>query len=124
MKLRLQLGITLLAVAAAVAVASADERHKGRTFGPRLLQYPLTCHEKNGCEVACFQAGIKIVSRNNISPDDRVVLIVGAGVSDEIAPRWLEIQAGDRTHAQTILLTQDTACDLQSLTINPLQLKP
>ena len=86
-----------------------------------LLHYPLRCHDAGACRVACYQNGVRIIDRGNISANDRLSLVVNAGLSEEIVRQWLEIRDA-KGGVQTILLTRDTACDLQSLSLDPQEL--
>ncbi len=111
------LGICALLLA--TSPADAAEKPVGPAFGPRLLHYPLQCHDERLCRIACFQNGVKVAERRSISKDDVLNLVVNAGLSEEIVRQWIEIRAADGKDVQTILLTKDTVCDLQSLSLKP-----
>ena len=108
--------MTSIAPAAPIA-----ETQKTPVFGPKLLYYPVECHDVRGCRIECYQNGTGVISRANISPHDSVHLVVNTGVSEEIEPRWIEIRSFDEAGIQTILLTRGTLCNLRALTIKPLQ---
>ena len=92
---------------------------QSKLFGPKLLYYPLECHNLRGCRIECYQNGTVVASRLSIAQNDTVSLVVNAGISDEVIPRWIEIRAFEESRNQTILLSPNTTCDLQSLTIGP-----
>lgn len=115
-----------LALAAGVASAQSsdgqgnEDEARSPLFGPKLLYYPLECHDVRGCRLDCFQNGVNVVSRINISQHDAMFLVVNAGISDEIVPRWIEIRPFDDSQVQTVLLEPGALCDFQSISIKPL----
>ena len=112
----------MLALVAGVSGAqdtSQPETASSLVFGPKLLYYPLECQEVRGCRLECFQNGVSIVSRGNLSVHDEIRLVVNAGISDEIIPRWIEVKPVAGVGSQTILLTRETVCDLRDLLIVP-----
>jgi len=90
--------------------------------GARLLHYRLSCRAPRGCRIDCFQAGVKVVATRSIAPSDATRLVVSDGIADDFTPRWLELRRGAGTGAEieTILLPANVLCDLQGLTIEPL----
>jgi len=68
--------------------------------------------------VQCFQHGVKVFDHAGIKQDDRLHMLASTSSQDEIIPRWIEIRPANGKPAQSILLSSDTACDLQSLTIS------
>jgi len=91
----------------------------GLVFGPKLHRYPLECQDIRGCRIDCFQNGINVVSVTGISQQDEVRLVVNAGISDEVIPRWIEIQPFTGAESRSLLLTRDTFCDLKAFVIHP-----
>jgi len=71
------------------------------------------------CRIDCFQNGVNVVSRLGISGDDQVSLVVSTGLADEFVPRWIEIRAPRSRDIETLLLGKSAICDLQSLSIEP-----
>jgi hypothetical protein len=117
-QLVLLLGMLWLAGASAQDTAS-ETTGSSLVFGPKLRYYPMECQEIRGCRLECFQSGVSVVTRGDLSVHDEIRLVVNTGISDEILPRWIEVKpvAGDGT--QTILLTRDTVCDFRGLLIEP-----
>jgi hypothetical protein len=118
--------VALLAtMPAAIAQSSPQAARQGQRpattlrLGPRLLEYRIDCARSDSCRVQCFQHGLKIFDHAGIQPDDQLFMLASTSTQDEIVPRWLEIRPADGKPAQSILLSHDTACDLQSLTISP-----
>jgi len=101
------------------AARLARETTNPIAVGPRLIDYPLECKEPRGCRIECFQDGRSIVSRGNIGIQDEVRLVIAASTDDFITARWLEIRPFNETGVQTLLLTDETFCDLRSLVIAP-----
>ena len=91
------------------------------TFGPRLFHYPMQCKNKGGCRIACYQHGTAVIVRDDITPTDKLRLVVNSRLRDERVPRWIVVRSRDGTKVQTILLSDSTVCDLQSLSIDSLQ---
>ena len=91
----------------------------GLVFGPKLLYYPLECQDTRGCRIDCFQHGVNVATHSDISTQDEVRLVVNAGISDEIIPRWIEIRPFNGSDSRTLLLTRNTFCDLKAFIIRP-----
>ncbi len=87
--------------------------------GPRLIDYPIECTEPRGCRIECFQDGRSVAARGNIGIQDEVRLVIAASTDDFITSRWLEIRPFNESGVQTLLLTDETFCDLRSLVIAP-----
>jgi len=83
--------------------------------GPLLVDYPMECVQPRGCRIECFQDGRSIVSRGDIGLQDEVRLVIAASA----ATRWIEIRPFNQNNVQTLLLTDETFCDLGSLVIAP-----
>jgi hypothetical protein len=96
----------------------AQAEAAGMVFGPKLLSYAVECQEARACRIECFQNGVSVVLRSDIALGDEIRLVVNAGISDEVIPRWIEIRPVNGSSIQTILLTRDTLCDLKALTIS------
>ncbi len=107
------------ATAHAQAQTSPDTRSGGLIFGPKLLYYPLECQDSHGCRIDCFQNGVNVASHTGISHQDEVRLVVNAGISDEIIPRWIEIRPFNSGESRSLILTRDTFCDLKAFIIRP-----
>jgi len=103
----------------AQAQAAPKVAGSGLVFGPKLLYYPLECQESRGCRIDCFQNGVNVASHTDISLQDEVRLVVNAGISDEIIPRWIEIRPFNGSESRTLLLTRNTFCDLKAFIIHP-----
>ena len=109
--------LALLAALAASSAARAQENLPDPFLTPRLVHYAMKCHSPGKCRIDCFQGGNAVVSRLNLGEKDRITLVVNAGISDLIKPRWIEIVPARDSGVETILLTDDTLCDFHSLTI-------
>ena len=109
------------AAAQASSPAARQQQRPSATLrlGPRLLEYRIECTNPDSCRVQCFQHGVKVFDHAGIKKNDRLHLLASTGAEDEIIPRWIEIRPANGKPAHSILLSSDTACDLQSLTILP-----
>ena len=122
--LRLGMWVTLAGVAAAGAVPAqetvgelAAAAQDAGGFERALLRFPLECQDLRGCRIDCFQNGVAVMSRSGINQHDSVQLVASPGSADLGTPRWIEIRPFNNSRVQTLLLTDETVCDLQGLII-------
>ncbi len=109
----------LLMVSPSLFAQAPPKTSSGLLFGPKLHRYPLECQDIRGCRIDCFQNGVNIATLTGISQQDEARLVVNAGISDEIIPRWIEITPFNGSEPRTLLLTRDTFCDLKAFIIQP-----
>jgi UDP-N-acetylglucosamine enolpyruvyl transferase len=114
---------TLVALLWAASTTAQGEMRRGLpggiALGPRLLDYPMECVGPGGCQIECFQHGVKVVSRTGIGQQDGIRLVASAGAAGNVTPRWIEIRSSGDDGVQTLLLTADSFCDLNGLLISP-----
>ena len=110
---------TLVLMSANLLAQTSPKTSTGLLFGPKLHRYPLECQDIRGCRIDCFQNGVNIATLTGISQQDEAHLVVNAGISDEIIPRWIEITPFNGSEPRTLLLTRDTFCDLKAFIIRP-----
>jgi len=105
---------------ASASAAGANQAELQAPSGPRLLHYRLRCQAPRGCRIECFQAGVKVVATRTIATTDSTRLVVSDGIADDFTPRWFELHRGAGAEVETILLPSSVLCDLEGLTIEPL----
>ena len=114
----------LLGLALALAAptgAGAQGSEPDPLLRSRLLHYRVVCVEAGQCKLECYQDGRIVISRARLEVDDRVTLVLTDGFSDRLQPLWIEIEPPSGRDVRTILLPRDVLCDLQGLTIKPLE---
>ena len=98
-----------------------DSKGLPATIGPRLIHYPLQCHDTGRCKIDCFQGGRVTFSRAQLNSGDRVTLVFNSVFSEQLRALWLELESADGSDRRTILLPEDTLCDFQGMSIEPFQ---
>ncbi len=115
-------GLFLAGVGPGTEVLARPQRAPAPGFaGPKLIHYRLRCHPGESCRIECSQGGRLVVSRTPVGPDDRAKLVFDDGFTGRLVPLWLELAGPDGSAPRTILLPGDVLCDLQGLTIEPLE---
>lgn len=107
----------------ATPAPATGQAPKGPVLGPRLLYYPVRCLEGEPCRITCYLNGQQVLDKGSIATNDEINLVMNAGTRDELSRQWLEIKSRDGRKVQTLLLTADTFCNLQNLSIDPLRVK-
>jgi hypothetical protein len=103
------------------SVGAKDAKGLPMTIGPRLIHYPLQCHDGDRCKIDCFQGGRVTFSKAQLGSGDRVTLVFNSVFSEQLRPLWLELAGADGSDRRTILLPTDTLCDFQGMSIEPFQ---